>query len=134
MSRAPDPFANPHPQQPQQRLYDNTSVNSERYYDQSGNFDPYCEPLSVIGVHALTQVLAGRREPDQESEADAYSQAYIPSSDNLMGTPRSGVPLVDPHASAQTFTSEHPGGGSYGQAKEPYPAWTTDRQIPLSKE
>ena len=78
---------------------------------------------------------AGRREPDQESEADAYSQGHVPSSDNLMGTPRSGLPLVDPQSSTQTFTSDkQPVGGGYTQAKEPYPAWTTERQIPLSKE
>ena len=82
----------------------------------------------------LSRLLAGRREPDQESEADAYSQGHVPSSDNLMGTPRSGVPLVDPHSSTQTFTSDAAGGGSYTHAKEPYPAWSTERQIPLSKE
>lgn len=132
MSRPPpqNPFANP-----QQKYYDNANVNSERFYDQSGNFDPYCKCNDVdfgpmLNFHGPAQ---GRREPDLDSEADAYSQRYTPSSDNLMNTPRSSVPLVDPHASTQTFTSDYTGPG-YGQPKEPYPAWTTERQIPLSKE
>ncbi|KIJ53707.1 glycosyltransferase family 48 protein [Sphaerobolus stellatus SS14] len=111
MSRVP-PTGPPQPQ-----YFDNASVNSERYYDQTGNFDPYAQ----------------RRDVDQSSDADAYSQHYAPSSDNLMGSnPPRGVPFADPHASTQTFPSEYT--GAYSKPVEPYPAWSNDRQIPLSKE
>lgn len=50
------------------------------------------------------------------------------------GPPRSAVPLLDPHASAQSFPSEFGGSNAPGRSQEPYPAWTADRQIPLSKE
>ncbi|KAF8515805.1 putative 1,3-beta-D-glucan synthase subunit [Hysterangium stoloniferum] len=122
MSRGPPQELYSHPPQPQ--YYDNASVSSERFYDQPGNFDSYTH---------------GRREPDQtSSEIDAYSQHYTPSSDNLMGMgmppnmPRSGMPLVDPHTSTQTF--EYGGHSGNPRAQEPYPAWTSERQIPLSKE
>ncbi|KZT38590.1 1,3-beta-glucan synthase [Sistotremastrum suecicum HHB10207 ss-3] len=103
-----DPFANP--PQPQQRYYDNESDpghNGQRYYDQQQPYDPY-----------------GPGQGDRESEADMYNR-YTPSAESLMNA--RGAPS---EASTHMYGEYN---GPTG-AREPYPAWTAERQIPLSKE
>ena len=54
---------------------------------------------------------------------DVYGQKYAPSAESL-GPPRVGIS----ESSTPTFI-DGPHGG-----REPYPAWSSERQIPLSKE
>jgi len=61
--------------------------------------------------------------PDTDSEGDIYPQRYEPSSESL-AAPRMGV------SESSTPTIVDFGGG----ARDAYPAWSTERQIPLSKE
>jgi 1,3-beta-glucan synthase len=58
-----------------------------------------------------------------DSENDAYVQRYEPSSESL-AAPHMGV------SESSTPTIVDSGGG----ARDAYPAWFTERQIPLSKE
>ena len=64
------------------------------------------------------------RDTDTESEMDGYGPRYTPSAESLMNG-RTG-------ASTPTGTYTDYGGPS--GAKHPYPAWTPERQIPLSTE
>ena len=59
---------------------------------------------------------------DTDSDVDVYGQKYIPSTESLGGPPRMG-----PSESSTPTFMDH-------GAREPYPAWSTERQIPLSKE
>ncbi|THG95112.1 hypothetical protein EW026_g6480 [Hermanssonia centrifuga] len=119
-----DPFSNSHaPADP--RFYDNDSDNEygrnprdtygsdssninddERYYEQNGAYDMYGP------------------QPDTDSDVDVYGQRPAPSSESL-GPPRMNFS----EASTPTYLDSSPSG-----IREPYPAWTSDRQIPLSKE
>ncbi|KAI0049527.1 glycosyltransferase family 48 protein [Auriscalpium vulgare] len=63
--------------------------------------------------------------PDTDSDHDVYRQPYAPSAESLGG--RNG--LSD--SSAPTLGDF--GAAQYG-VREPYPAWGSDRQIPISKE
>lgn len=69
------------------------------------------------------QLIAGH--PDTDSEVDVYGHRYEPSSESLMNGSRMGLS----ESATPTFTD-------YGASgtREPYPAWSSDRQIPLSKE
>lgn len=66
-----------------------------------------------------------RQDGDTDSEVDVYGHRYEPSAESLMNTSRNG--LTD--STAPTYTE-------YGttSVREPYPAWSADRNIPLSKE
>nr|QCR99115.1 1,3-beta-D-glucan synthase [Grifola frondosa] len=122
-----DPFSNVHAQMPEpQRYYDNDSDqidnygrrdtygsdgsnggnDDDRYYDHNGAYDPYGP------------------QPDTDSDVDVYGQKYAPSAESL-GPPRVGVS----ESSTPTFIDHNGSGG-----REPYPAWSSERQIPLSKE
>lgn len=65
-------------------------------------------------------------QPDTDSDGDAYGQRYAPSSESL-GHPQGFRGQSE--SSTPTFFD-------YGQAaaRDAYPAWSTERQIPLSKE
>jgi len=78
------------------------------------------------GYSRLTRALVAHRrgDTDTESEQDVYNRNYAPSAESLNPGFRSGVSdISNPTA-------------DYGAAgiREPYPAWTSERQIPLSKE
>lgn len=107
-----DPFSPP----PQRRYYDNDSEDYGRrdtyasdnsntgFYDQNGAYDPY-------------------PPQDTDSDGDAYGPRYAPSAESL-GVPRMG----NSESSTPTFID-------YGQGgRDAYPAWSSERQIPLSKE
>ncbi|KAI0059937.1 1-3-beta-glucan synthase [Artomyces pyxidatus] len=77
---------------------------NERFYD---NPDPYSHP-------------------DTDSDHDVYGQRYAPSAESLggrMGLSDSSAPTLGDFGASQ-----------YGGVREPYPAWSSERQIPLSKE
>lgn len=63
-------------------------------------------------------------QPDTDSDVDVYGQKYAPSAESL-GPPRVGIS----ESSTPTFIETGPAG-----AREAYPAWGSERQIPLSKE
>ncbi|KAF8964745.1 1,3-beta-glucan synthase [Flammula alnicola] len=116
-----DPFNN------QRRYYDNdsdhvefgrrdyretyasdTSTPAANDYDHNGNYD---YPLQ-----------------DTDSDPDVYGQRPAPSSESLGPPP--GSRMGYPDSSTPTFMDY---GGPAG-AREAYPAWNAERQIPLSKE
>ncbi|KAG8714885.1 1,3-beta-D-glucan synthase [Ceratobasidium sp. 423] len=86
------------------------SHHDPRYYNQP-QYDPY----------------ASRRDTDTESELEhPYpAQPYKSSNDSLLNQQRPAPSEV----STPTFNDYAP-----GAPREPYPAWGSDRQIPLSKE
>ncbi|KAG8834634.1 1,3-beta-D-glucan synthase [Serendipita sp. 399] len=124
MSRGPqhpyqDPFSTPtaHP-----RL---DSESDMEHYDRR---DTYQSENSAAGAAYDNQnydpYSHRRGDTDTESEQDGYNRHYAPSAESLNPGFRSGLsdisnPTID-----------------YGAAgiREPYPAWTSERQIPLSKE
>jgi hypothetical protein len=61
-------------------------------------------------------------QPDTDSDGDMYNQRNAPSAESLGATRGMGV-----DSSIPAF--DGPAG-----AREPYPAWSVDRRIPLSKE
>lgn len=65
-----------------------------------------------------------RHDADTDSEIDVYGQRYEPSAESLMGGSRNGLSEV-----ATVYTDYGPPG-----SREPYPAWSAERAIPLSKE
>lgn len=86
----------------------NNGLNdTERYYDHNGNYDPYAQP-------------------DTDSDVDIYGQRYPPASSESLGPSRIG--MSDSNATAWAEYAGPPG------AREAYPAWSAERQIPLSKE
>lgn len=106
----------------------NNGLNdADRYYDHNGSYDPYgvwsvcCAPIHIL-TH--TCVYDFPAQPDTDSDVDLYGQRYPPSSESL--GPRMG--MSDSNATAYAEYAGPPG------AREPYPAWTAERQIPLSKE
>ena len=69
--------------------------------------------------------LRSAAQPDTDSDMDVYGQKYVPSTESL-GPPRMGIS----ESSTPTFF-DHNG---VPTIREPYPAWSSERQIPLSKE
>ena len=63
--------------------------------------------------------------PDTDSDADVYGQKFVPSTESL-GPPRMGIS----ESSTPTFVDSN----GMPAVREPYPAWSSERQIPLSKE
>ncbi|TFK89235.1 glycosyltransferase family 48 protein, partial [Polyporus arcularius HHB13444] len=117
-----DPFHHPM-QMPDPRYYDNDSEHldrydrhretyasdgsngdDDRYYEQGGGYD--------------------YPQPDTDSDVDVYGKQYPPSQESL-GPPRIGIS----ESSTPTFVDHNGVSG-----REPYPAWSSERQIPLSKE
>ena len=103
----------------------NHGYNDDGYYDNNGGYDPYGgEPVPsqrpfISRAHVLS---AG--QPDTDSEVDVYGHKYAPSAESL-GAPRMGIS----ESSTPTIFDGGPAG-----AREAYPAWSSERQIPLSKE
>jgi 1,3-beta-glucan synthase len=62
---------------------------------------------------------------DTDSDIDGQAHRYAPSSESY-GPPRTGPS----GASTPTFADYGPA----ANVREPYPAWSSERQIPLSKE
>ncbi|THU88102.1 1,3-beta-glucan synthase [Dendrothele bispora CBS 962.96] len=82
----------------------NNGLNEQGYYDHNNGYDAY-------------------PPHDTDSDGDVYGQRYTPSAETL-DPPRMG----QAESSTPTFVD-------YGSgARDSYPAWSTERQIPLSKE
>jgi len=62
--------------------------------------------------------------PDTDSDRDVYANRYEPSVESLNG--KNYDPPAPPFNEFGT--------SQFGGVREPYPAWSADRQIPLSKE
>lgn len=62
---------------------------------------------------------------DTDSDVDVYGQRYAPSSESL-GPPGPGN-MGNSDSSVPTFVD-------YAGVRDAYPAWSAERQIPLSKE
>lgn len=101
-------------------------ANGERFYDQHGAYDPYGELKFSSSRSRLPAETHAGPPADTDSDPDVYSgnQHYEPSSDSVPLPPRMS------EMSGPTFPEYQ---GPPG-AREAYPAWTTDREIPLSKE
>ena len=96
--------------------------DGERYYDQHG-YDPYStSPLCYFTLGGIPNFCFLNPRLDTDSENDGYGQRYEPSSESLAG-PRMGV-----------SDSSTPTIADFGGTRDSYPAWSTERQIPLSKE
>lgn len=98
----------------------------DRYYDHNGPYDPYGEHTATEHrqhTRSANTALAAPQETD--SDFDVYGQKYAPSQESLNAQPRQGM------SETPTFVDF---GGQQSNARDQYPAWTTERQIPLSKE
>ena len=86
---------------------------------------PLALPSPYPGIHSAHGLPTAHRrgDTDTESEQDVYNRNYAPSAESLNPNFRSGVSDI-------SNTYEYGGPG----VREPYPAWTSERQIPLSKE
>ncbi|KAI0783273.1 1,3-beta-glucan synthase [Abortiporus biennis] len=113
-----DPF---NPAEP--GYYDN---DSER--DEYGRRDTYASDSSNHGLNDDERYYDHNggydpyAQPDTDSDVDVYGQKYAPSAESL-GPPRVGIS----ESSTPTFVD-------HGPTREAYPAWSSERQIPLSKE
>ncbi|KDQ56816.1 glycosyltransferase family 48 protein [Jaapia argillacea MUCL 33604] len=114
-----EPFASTN-----QRYYDNDSDQGvyrdrrDTYASDSSDValnedDRYYEQNGAYGRYA---------NQDTDSEADVYGQRYAPSAESL-GPPR-----------MESVTPPFADYGGPPGAREQYPAWTAERDIPLSKE
>ncbi|KZT28283.1 glycosyltransferase family 48 protein [Neolentinus lepideus HHB14362 ss-1] len=114
-----DPFASAN-----QRYYDNDSDQADPYRRR----DTYASDSSDAALNDDDRFYEqggnyGRYgNQDTDSDVDVYGHKYAPSAESL------GPPRVE--SSTPTFADY---GGPPG-AREQYPAWTAERNIPLSKE
>ncbi|KAL7412625.1 glucan synthase [Mrakia frigida] len=132
-------------QPPPNVQYQSYSDNSNPYNAQQGGTRQQQPPAgyqqqqsyagSQEGGGGYESSYAGRPAPSSNSSNDHYSQqyaapnvaggGYAPSVDSYAGQEppsRSGTP---------TYSESHAG---HARASEPYPAWTSESNIPLSKE
>ncbi|KAG8960155.1 hypothetical protein FRC00_000821 [Tulasnella sp. 408] len=120
----------PPPGPPQPRgPYDQQPRNpftQQPYGSSQGHGQPggYYENESDVGDYAGSGY-HGYGTDAESTENDVYGNSYPPSSESLPQGSRGG------HSDYSTAQY-----GDYGPSgsREPYPAWTAERQIPLSKE
>ncbi|KAJ7507394.1 1,3-beta-glucan synthase [Mycena galericulata] len=93
-----------YPGQTRRDTYASETPTDPGFYDHNSSYDPYAPH-------------------DTDSDGD-YAQRYATSAESLSGQ-RTG------HTSTPTFSEYTSGGGGMPEA---YPAWSAERQIPLSKE
>jgi hypothetical protein len=98
----------------------------ERFY---GGEDPYSVYPTGLFVHHTLAHTRTTAHPDTDSDRDVYPQPYQPESSESLPGPKMGV--YPDHSSAPFADFA---GAQFGGGREPYPAWSADRQIPLSKE
>lgn len=80
---------------------------------------------SLLLLFALLTRLGRAAPQDNDSDGDIYGQRYAPSAESL-GVPRMG----QSESSTPTFVDYNATAGG----KDAYPAWSSERSIPLSKE
>lgn len=88
---------------------------------------PFFCPFFVLYFSSFVHLLLLALQ-DTDSDPDVYVQRPAPSSESLGPPP--GSRMGYPDSSTPTFMEY---GGPAG-AREAYPAWSAERQIPLSKE
>lgn len=81
----------------------------------SGAYDSACSPL--LRMEYILNLLIGRSS-QASSDPHYQSRSYAPSIESHASQP-TGSPFGDP---------------GHGGSTEPYPAWSVDRQIPISTE
>ncbi|KIY71346.1 glycosyltransferase family 48 protein [Cylindrobasidium torrendii FP15055 ss-10] len=108
-----DPFT-----APPRRYYDNDPE------DYANNRDTYASDNSGTGFYDHNGAYDPYPPQDNDSDGDVYGQRYTPSAESL-GVPRMG----QSDSSTPTFADYS---GSAG--RDAYPAWSSERSIPLSKE
>lgn len=101
---------------------DGSNADDDRYYEHGGVYDYGLFLSSHASTVFFSLPLAA--QPDTDSDLDVYGQKYVPSQESLGGPPRMGIS----ESSTPTFVDHT------GAVREPYPAWSAERQIPLSKE
>ncbi|KAH8117447.1 1,3-beta-glucan synthase, partial [Phellopilus nigrolimitatus] len=107
-----NPFQSPQAYfQPPGREYDTESDSGSTYGPRNGQ--PY---------NSTTHLNSNDPYGDNESEVDVYGNHYEPSIDSRIGPS---------YPSGISNYSDMPGPRG---SKDPYPAWTADRQIPMSTE
>ncbi|KAF9525252.1 1,3-beta-glucan synthase [Crepidotus variabilis] len=118
-----DPFATAN----RGRYYDNESDHVE-YVSRRDYRETYSSEVSNTGMNDYdNNANYDYPHPDTNSDPDEYGQRQAPSQESLPPQ-RPGYP----DSSTPTFT-EYSGGGQAG-VRDAYPAWSAERQIPLSKE
>ncbi|KAM5546011.1 hypothetical protein V8D89_000137 [Ganoderma adspersum] len=116
-----DPFHQPVQMPEAHRYYDNDSDNLDRYDRQR---DTYASDGSQADDDRYYEQ-GGTYDYNTDSDADVYGQKFVPSTESL-GPPRMGIS----ESSTPTFVDSN----GMPAVREPYPAWSSERQIPLSKE
>lgn len=76
-------------------------------------------------LHTSLTLSVPKAPQDTDSDVDVYGQRYAPSSESL--GPPGGGHMGNSDSSTPTFVD-------YSGARDAYPAWSSERQIPLSKE
>ncbi|TDL27758.1 glycosyltransferase family 48 protein [Rickenella mellea] len=112
---------------PQQRYYDNESDMGDPYGRRDNNYGGSEGSIQQIndGQQYYDQPGSGFVDTDTESEVDVYGARYAPSAESLMNGSRNGL------SESTTPTYDH---YTPASVREPYPAWSSERPIPLSKE
>jgi hypothetical protein len=107
----------------------NPALNDQNFYDHNGTYDPYRTSFSSLLSPCLVSlaclVVTAPQDKDTDSDVDVYGQRYPPSAESL-GPPQGGR-MANSDSTFVDFSG--PAG-----AREAYPAWGSERQIPLSKE
>lgn len=105
----------------------NAHIMEPGYDERNPPYDYYrkCSPTLS---QSQEPVLSSAAPQDTDSDGDVYAQRYAPSAESL-GPPGVGR-MGNSDSSTPTFVDY---GGPAG-AREPYPSWIVERQIPLSKE
>ncbi|KAF8496308.1 1,3-beta-glucan synthase [Gautieria morchelliformis] len=109
MSRGPDPFAN-------KRYYDESDMDNAYDRRDTVHSDGSAPGERYYDNQGTYDTYPHKRDGDTDSEAEAYGPRYAPSAEYL-------------HDYTPTATDFHS-----SPTREPYAAWTAERQIPLSKE
>ncbi|KAH8833782.1 1,3-beta-glucan synthase [Flagelloscypha sp. PMI_526] len=100
---------------------------TQAYYDDTSNDDHRLSDSSLPNQQYYDNHYPSDTDQDHNTH-DVYARGYQPSSDSL--GQRQGYAEPSPHPQ----TDYPPASGPGGAPVESYPAWTAERQIPLSKE
>ncbi|TFK31470.1 1,3-beta-glucan synthase [Crucibulum laeve] len=111
------------------RYYDNESDNNIDYSRREAYRETFASDGSNLAVNDYDQ--NGNYDyplHDTDSDGDVYGQRQAPSSESL------GPPMGGRNGYSDTSTPTFVDYGGPAGARDSYPAWSAERQIPLSKE
>ncbi|KAF9078383.1 1,3-beta-glucan synthase [Rhodocollybia butyracea] len=117
-----DPFSPSLPAQ-QHRYYDNESAEDHNNKRDTFASDGSAGPLTEQGYYDQNAPYDPYPPQDTDSDGDVYGQRYAPSAESL------GPRMAHSEAASTPTFMDYSNGG-----RDSYPAWSSDRQIPLSKE